>query len=155
MAIFDRLEEDKRLNTLEAFVKRLFLVSIIATTVFMLSTGLLFASPFEHEFSVKQYDEFHEVLHPLQHEAFPKGDFSRIRAKSGELIKLGKAIVKIGVPRKTKTEQVAEFRKELSKFNKALVKFRTDAKTGSDEQLKTSYSAVHDSFEMLAAMLPR
>jgi hypothetical protein len=155
VAIFDRVEENKRLKILEAFVKRLFLVSIIATMVFMFSTGLLYASPFEHEFSVKQYDEFHEVLHPLQHEALPKGDFSRIRAKSGELIKLGKAIVKVGVPRGTKAEQVGEFKKELSKFNKTLVKFRADVKTGTDEQLKNSYSAVHDSFETLAAMLPR
>ena len=43
----------------------------------------------------------------------------------------------------------------LTKFGEALAKFKTDARKGTNEQLKTSYSAVHDSFEMLAAMLPR
>ena len=57
MAVFDRLEENKRLKILEAFVKRLLFVSIIATLGFVLSVGQLFAAPFEHEFSVKQYDE--------------------------------------------------------------------------------------------------
>ena len=62
--------------------------------------------------------------------------------------------MKLGVPSGTKSENVAEFKNELKKFNKGLAKFKTDAKAGTDEQLKTSFSAVHDSFEMLASMLP-
>lgn len=134
-------------------MKRLRLVSIVLVGLF--ATGLLLAAPLEHEFSVKQYDEFHRVLHPLQHEALPKGDFPLIRAKSGELIKHGKAIVKLGVPRGLGAKNIGDFKKELSKFNKALTRFSSDVKTGTDDQLKTSYSAVHDSFEMLAGMLPR
>ncbi|MDQ2854868.1 MAG: hypothetical protein M3R68_00950, partial [Acidobacteriota bacterium] len=120
-------------------MKRLRLVSILLVSLF--TTGLL-AAPLEHEFSVKQYDEFHRVLHPLQHEALPKGDFLLVRARSGELIKHGKAIVKLGVPRGTSAKNLAEFKQELSKFNKALAKFSTDVRTVSDDQLKTSYSAV-------------
>jgi hypothetical protein len=113
------------------------------------------ASAAGHEFSVKQYNEFHDVLHPLQHDALSKGDFATIRTRSGELIMHGKRIVKLGVPRGTKKEKIAEFKAGLSKFNKALAKFRTDAKSGTDDQLKISYSAVHDTFEELAEMLPR
>ena len=120
---------------------------------------LLLAAPVaviaQHGFSVKQYEEFHEVLHPLEHEALPKNDFGRIRAQSGNLFKHGRQIVKLGVPEGTAADQHAEFRKELAKFNSALNKFRTHARRGSNSQLKISYSAVHDSFEMLAAMLPR
>lgn len=36
----------------------------------------------QHGFSVKQYKEFHEVLHPLEHEALPAKDFRRIAACS-------------------------------------------------------------------------
>jgi hypothetical protein len=50
---------------------------------------------------------------------------------------------------------VAEFKEWLGKFREALDKFRVDAEGGTDEQVRESYSAVHDSFEMLAAMLPR
>lgn len=109
----------------------------------------------QHGFSVKQYEEFHDVLHPLEHEALPKNDFGRIRAQSGTLIKHGREIVKLGVPLGTAADQQAEFKKELAKFNSALNKFRTHVRRGSNSQLKTSYSAVHDSFEMLASMLPR
>jgi hypothetical protein len=115
---------------------------------------LIPVSSFGSDFSVKEYDEFHKVLHPLEHEALPKNDFATIRARSGELITLGQAITKLGVPRGTKQEHVENFKKELKKFRSALSKFRTAAKSGTDQQLKTSYSAVHDSFEMLAAMLP-
>lgn len=109
----------------------------------------------QHGFSVKQYEEFHEVLHPLEHEALPKKDFRRIRGKSSLLVRHGREIVKYGVPAGTTKEQQAEFQKELEKFDKALSQFRTHARRGSNSQLKTSYSAVHDSFEMLASMLPR
>jgi len=109
----------------------------------------------QHGFSVKQYEEFHEVLHPLEHEALPNNDFARIRKQSATLIKHGREIVNLGVPEGTASEKHAEFKKELAKFNRALNKFRTYARRGSNSQLKTSYSAVHDSFEMLAAMLPR
>jgi len=106
-------------------------------------------------FSVKEYEDFHKVLHELQHEALPKKDFARIRAKADELIGLGKSIVKLGVPRGTAETNVEEFKKELKKFDDALAKYSVDAKDGADEKLEESYSAVHESFEMLAAMLPR
>lgn len=109
----------------------------------------------KHGFAVKQYEAFHDVLHPLEHEALPRKDFRRIRSKSAQLAKRGNAIVRLGVPRGTSEENRPEFAKELKKFSAALTKFRSDARRGTNDQLKTSYSAVHDSFEMLAAMLPR
>ena len=125
-------------------------------------TALLFlVTPFQpfvqggEVFSVRQYETFHDVLHPLEHEALPKKDFQRIRSKAMELIRLGKEIVKLGVPRGTAAEHVEESRQQLKKFSAALDRFRADAKAGTDEQLVRSYSAVHDSFEMLAGMLPR
>src|SRR5215218_7547616 len=106
-------------------------------------------------FGVKEYDAFHDVLHPLEHEALPKGGFARIRSGARELRSRGDAIVKLGVPAGIKTEQVEEFKKKLDQFAKALVRFSADAESATDADLKTSYSAVHDVFEELAHMLPR
>ena len=50
-------------------------------------------------FGVKEYDAFHDVLHPLEHEALPKGDFARIRSQAKELTERGDAIVRLGVPK--------------------------------------------------------
>ena len=109
----------------------------------------------KHGLTVKEYEDFHDVLHPLQHEALPKKDFRRIRAQSSLLVKRGKALIKLGVPQGTKDEHREDFANGLTRFGEALAKFKADARKGTNEQLQTSYSAVHDSFEMLAAMLPR
>lgn len=106
-------------------------------------------------FSVREYESFHDALHPLQHEALPKKDFKRIRAAAAKLVALGDAIVKVDVPRGVDKNKHQEFKAGLKRFGEALVKFKADADKGTDDQLKASYSAVHDSFEMLAAMLPK
>ena len=124
---------------------------LLATlTLFALTTAVRAG-----EFSVKEYNEFHELLHPLQHEALPAKDFQRVRTNADELVKRGNAIVHLNVPKGTAQNQVEEFRSELKKFENALSKFSEDSHKGTDEQLEVSFSAVHDSFEMLAGMLPR
>ena len=108
----------------------------------------------DHGFSVKEFEDFHHVLHPLEHEALPKNDFKQIRLKANELVTLGEAITKLGMPSGVEKKSSEEFKESLGKFGEALAKFKADAGGGTDEQLKESYSAVHDSFEMLAALLP-
>ena len=109
----------------------------------------------EEHFSVKEYNQFHDVLHPLEHEALPKKDFQRIRTNAAELVKRGKAIVQVGLPSGTPAKHYEEFRKELKKFEGALGDLSKNAQDGTDAQLEASFSAVHDSFEMLVGMLPR
>jgi hypothetical protein len=106
-------------------------------------------------FGIKEYDAFHDVLHPLEHEALPKGDFAKIRSQAKELIARGDAVVKLGVPDGIKAEKAEAFKKHLDGFAKALVKFGADAESGTDADLKTSFSTAHDLFEELAHMLPR
>lgn len=149
-------------------VKRFRAGFVIALPALLLSTVFLFSAMStnaatllkaqhekKHGLSVKEYEDFHHVLHPLEHEALPKKDFRRIRTQSSLLVKRGKALVKLGVPRGTSEEHKGDFAKGLTKFGEALSKFKADARRGTDAQLKASYSAVHDSFEMLAALLPR
>jgi len=123
--------------------------------VAMLLAVMMPAAFAEEHFSVREYNEFHDVLRPLQHEALPAKDFQRIRSNSAELLKRGEAIVRVGVPKEMPKTKSEEFAKELKNFNDSLAKFGKHAKDGTDEQLETSFSAVHDSFEMLAGMLPR
>lgn len=138
------------MNVLKTFslISLLILLSVVAT--FPNSPIVVGAS-----FEVKEYEEFHRVLHPLEHEALPKQDFPRIRAKADELVKLGNMIVELGVPPGTSEANVEGFKTELKRFSDSLVRFSADAKNGTDEQLKGSFDSVHDSFEMLMGMLPR
>src|SRR5688572_927840 len=70
----------------------------------------------KHGFGVKQYDAFHDILHPLEHEALPSKDFRRIRAKAAQLASRGRVLVRLGVPRGTSADNRAEFARELKKF---------------------------------------
>jgi hypothetical protein len=125
----------------------LLFTTLLATLVFVSKAN---ADP-QHGIVRKEYEQFHEVLHPLEHEALPQKDFGRIRSKANELVRLGKAIIKVGVARGSSPAH-KEFAKELKKFGKSLARFKADAKSGTDEQLRVSYSAVHDSFEILLSM---
>lgn len=109
----------------------------------------------EEHFSVREYNVFHDLLHPLEHEAVPAKDFQRIRTHAADLARRGDAIVRVGMPRATAERYREDFRKELKKFKNALSRLRKDAKRGTDAQLESSFAAVHDSFEVLAGMLPR
>ena len=129
---------------------------VLKENAFDWSLMTLIVGPQEGEhFGVKEYDEFHRVLHHLQHEALPKNDIATIRSRAKELNKLGDEILKLGVPEGTKAENVETFKKALATFRKALDKYGADAESGSDADLKKSYGAVHDSFEELAGLLPR
>lgn len=132
-------------------------LSLFAVALLLCSaiTAAAAASASGEGFGVKEYEDFHHLLHELQHDALPKKDFPRIRSKSGELVKLGEAIVRLGVPDGIAAANVDEFKQALRNFSEALVKFSAAAKGGNDEQLKVSYSAVHNSFETLADLLPR
>lgn len=132
-------------------------MSRIACIVF-LSTLFLTLTPTataEEYFSVREYNVFHDLLHPLEHEALPAKDFQRIRSNAADLVRRGEAIVRVGMPRGTAERYQEDFRKEMKKFKSALGRLKRDAKRGTDAQLEASFSAVHDSFEMLAGMLPR
>lgn len=128
------------------------LVVITLVAVVSMATAI---NAMDGHFSVKEYDDFHKVLHHLQHEALPKNDMATIRSHAKDLIKLGDTIVKVGVPKGTKAENTEKFKTELENFKTKLVKYGADAESGTDADLRTSYVAVHDSFETLAEMLPR
>ena len=111
----------------------------------------------QHGFKIKEYDLFHDVLHPLQHEALPKNDFEKIRSMANELVTRGKAIVKLGIPPaspEASEPKRREFVKTLRTFERALGIFEADAQTGSDSSLKKSFTDVHDYFEVLADLVP-
>jgi len=107
----------------------------------------------KHSFGVAEFDRFHDILHPLQHEALPNNDFKLIREKATELIAAGHALANHGTPDSVK--QAADYEAGLKKFRSALKQYTRDAESGTDEQLRKSYTAVHDTFEELVDLLPR
>lgn len=125
------------------------------STALLLLCALCAVAAAQHHSGPKVYEEFHNVLHPLEHEALPNKDYRRIRLQSGELVKRGKAIVKAGVPDTLTGDKRTEFVLEMNTFNAALNQLKAAARRSSNTKLARSYSAVHDSFEKLMGMQPR
>lgn len=111
----------------------------------------------QQRFAIEEYELFHEVLDPLQHEALSQRDFQSIRSVANELVARGNAIVALGTPAEfpgASESKRREFVKTLRKFERALAIFRTDAHNGSNTSLKKSFHAVRRSFERLADLVP-
>ena len=108
-----------------------------------------------HNFPAPQFDRFHDILHPLQHEALPNNDFRTIRARAGDLYNAGRAILRLPMPRGA--TNATELRRKRDEFSRALVAYRRDARRrrANDAQLRISYERVHDTFEELAHLWPR
>lgn len=137
---------------------RTLILMIVALGVLMLgqmvsAAAMAAANLADEHFSVREYNLFHDVLHPLEHEALPKRDFKTIRARATELVTRGRAIVRLGVP--AGVAETGEFQQQLKQFESALMKFKAAARKQSEAGLEQSYNAVHDTFEMLASLLPR
>lgn len=131
------------------FLSTLVFTALLSTTVTIVA---LANAP---EVGIKEYDDFHEVLHQLQHEALPKKDYEQIRGHASELVRRGYAVVKLNVPTSQQPENVEDFKRELEKFQASLKTFAIAADKGTNQQVTETFEAVHDSYETLAGMLRR
>jgi len=97
---------------------------------------------------VKEVDAFHELLHPLVHEAYPKNDFATIRKAIPELLKSGKSIKSAKLPAELEGKKDA-----YAKYSKKLVQQLTDLNKKkdklSDKEFGSKFMEMHDTFESI------
>ncbi|NOY76994.1 MAG: hypothetical protein GXO76_03890 [Calditrichaeota bacterium] len=96
--------------------------------------------------------DFHKVLRPLQHEAYPADNAQAIRDSLDHLLSLGDSLEIVPVPKdwedmsdtlKTLTQKLAESGKKL----------RETAKSGDDKKLLDAFENYHDHFESIIMAL--
>jgi hypothetical protein len=131
-------------------IMKLTLVLLTAVAALVFSSGTAAA---RGEFGLKEFDKFHDILHGLQHKAVPENDFKLLRLKASGLVERGNDILEIGPTRGVKDR--AAYAALLSRFKTALNRYEQAALDGPDTELVSTFSAVHDLFEELAAALPR
>ena len=105
----------------------------------------------KEKLTVKEVHDFHELLHPLVHEAYPAKDFKKIRTAIPDLLTSAKTIRNAELPKgltgKTKFRQTAEkLYKELSSLNR-----KKDMM--SDDVFGERFMKMHDTFEKIMDML--
>lgn len=103
----------------------------------------------ESKFPTMELAAFHDVLHPLVHEALPQKDVTRIRRGAAELAKAKKKVVKAQLPKMSEDHKknVTELVGFLDASVDDLVK--AARQTGNDEDVLKALDAVHLEFEDL------
>ena len=106
----------------------------------------------KHSFALKELDIFHDALHPLVHESYPKGGFDTIRANLENILDKAKAIEKAKLPKK-----FAGRKKEFQKRSKELVTQLTEMieikDIVDDDTLGMKFNDMHETFESLVHLL--
>ena len=98
---------------------------------------------------MKEINEFHELLHPLVHEAFPRNDMESIRKGLPGLIAAASAMKNASA--RTFPQEARSKRQKYERETKRLVKQLTDMnkkkKSLADEEFGAKFMQMHDTFE--------
>ena len=101
---------------------------------------------------VKEVQAFHKLLHPLVHDALPKGDFAKIRENLEKLLKGATAIQEAQIPKKLAGRQ-----KEATDAANELVSQLTDMVSTKDKiddaTLEKLFNDMHEKYEQLAEIV--
>ena len=132
-------------------------LGLLALT-FVITSGMLAAAQEQKEkksetdFPIREMAVFHHILHPLVHDALPKGDFGAIREKLDTLLAEANAIHKAKLPKK-----FAGRKEEFDNGSKKLVSQLTDMVAMKDivdeATMEKLFNDMHESFESLAELL--
>lgn len=101
-----------------------------------------------HVFAIPEMDHFHEVLHPLVHDAMPEKQYDVVRGKLDELFTQAKAIRKSKLP-----AEMAPVKKEFRRSAERLVdQIRKLRKTSDNAKFEALFHEMHMTFEGMAGL---
>lgn len=104
-----------------------------------------------HKFNIEEINRFHELLHPVWHEQYPKKEWTKIRSQAAELVSRKDAIMKVRL--RTKADNRAAVEERRQAFGAAVDDFARAAKSGSDDELSRAVAEMHDRFEQFTESL--
>ena len=99
-------------------------------------------------FAMKELKAFHDVLHPLVHDALPKSDFGRIRGGLEKLLEKAKAIqaAKLPKPLEGRSQEFENVSESLVAGLEDMVSMKDKVDDATIEKL---FNEMHDTFEQL------
>ena len=101
--------------------------------------------------SFKELDAFHELLHPLVHEAYPAKDFAAIKKGIPGLIKSAAALKTAALPKELSAKKTV-FNKTAKKLLQQLNQLDKKKETWKDKEYGEKFMAMHDTFEKMIDM---
>ncbi len=98
------------------------------------------------------FGDFHHLLAPVWHDAWPDKDYETLLAAGPKFEKLFEAIAEMS-PKLHSEKKVETFNKNRTEFAEAVKKFAEACKAGDKEKAHELMPDLHDTFEMTASSL--
>jgi len=101
--------------------------------------------------SIPELSEFHEVIYPIWHTAYPNKDIAMLKEMVSEVNDGAEKIYSVQLPgilrdkKQDWDDGVEKFRSSVERYNKAM--------TGNNEEMLSSAEELHSSFEMLVRII--
>jgi len=105
----------------------------------------------EHKVSIEEVNQFHDLLHPIWHEQYPKKEWAKIRSQAGDLVARKDAVMKVRL--RVKAENRAMVEEKRQQFGASVDAVAAAAKSGNDEALGKAVAEMHERFEQFADAL--
>ncbi len=133
--------------------KKKFIISAIflffAPLILSASTS---AQAEETESRVEELSEFHEIIYPIWHTAYPEKDYAALREYVPEVNRLAKNVFDAKLPGILRDKQ-AKWDAGLEQFKKAVEDYNKAAEGNDDQVLLDAAEALHAKFEMLVRLI--
>lgn len=121
----------------------------------LLTHSTLFTQDQEHSSeinsSVPELSEFHEVIYPIWHTAYPEKDIAMLKEMLLEVNNGAEKIYSAQLPGILRDKQ-AEWDEGVKKFRSSVERYNAAAE-GNDEEMLNSAEELHSNFEMLVRII--
>jgi hypothetical protein len=106
----------------------------------------------ETESTVKELSDFHEIIYPIWHTAYPEKDYAALREYAQEVNRLAKNLFDAELPGILRDKQ-AKWNKGLEQLKKTVEDYNIAAAGEDDQALLDAAEALHARFEMMVRII--
>lgn len=101
---------------------------------------------------VPELDDFHEVMHPIWHDAYPNKDYDALKKYVDEVNKKAKAVYSAQLPGINREKQL-KWNEGVIQFQAAVEEYNKTARSDDNEGLLKAAENLHTNYEMLVRII--
>lgn len=101
---------------------------------------------------VPELDDFHEVMHPIWHDAYPNKDYDALKKYVDEVNEKAKAVYSAQLPGINREKQL-KWNDGVMKFQAAVEEYNKTAQSDDNEGLLKAAENLHTNYEMLVRII--
>ena len=126
--------------------------SLLALFVLIALNYTSFSQTQDTVWRVPELDDFHDVMHPIWHDAYPNKDFEALKKYVDEVNEKAKAVYSAQLPGINREKQL-KWNEGVIKFQAAVEEFNKTAQADDNEGLLKAAENLHTNYEMLVRII--